>query len=377
MTILIHALGANMGGAMRHLTNFLPELGRQDSIRDYIVLVRESFPELVLPENIRLERIPDDKAAGWIGRIIYDCIALPRRLKLEKLSAIVSLTNFGPIWSSVPHIFFQRNPVYYCSYYLNNIRGREKIETLLRRRLAVESMKRADVVVTPSNAMAEMIKETCPEVKDRRFYTLYHGFSKETLSEPLADQYVRMLDVDGVKLLYPTHLAAHKGFEVLFDILVCLKKQGLKFTLFATISPDDWLEGFRRYEQRVNELGLSEQVIFMGRIPQQQMGALYKQCNLMVYPSLCESFGFSMIESMGYGLPIVAAGTAINREICGEGAYYYPPLDHIAGANAIKKAIDTDFSRQLANQGQKRAASFDWSWQRYVCEFIELIETVA
>ena len=32
---------------------------------------------------------------------------------------------------------------------------------------------------------------------------------------------------------------------------------------------------------------------------------------------LCESFGFSMIEALGERLPIVAAGTAVNREICG------------------------------------------------------------
>ena len=56
---LIHALGANMGGAMRHLTNFLPELGRQDATRESVVLAREPVPSLDVAANIRLERVPD------------------------------------------------------------------------------------------------------------------------------------------------------------------------------------------------------------------------------------------------------------------------------------------------------------------------------
>lgn len=38
MKILIHALGATMGGAMRHLSGFLPELGRQDQSNEYVVM---------------------------------------------------------------------------------------------------------------------------------------------------------------------------------------------------------------------------------------------------------------------------------------------------------------------------------------------------
>ena len=163
--VLIHALGTNMGGAMRHLTNFLPELSKRDANREYVVLVRESFPALDVAENIRLERVPDKACSSWVKRIASDVFALPRRLKREKFSAIVSLTNFGPIWSPVPHILFQRNPVYYCPYYLQRIGGRLKVETALRRRLTVVSMMRADLIVTPSQAMREMIQEVCPETR--------------------------------------------------------------------------------------------------------------------------------------------------------------------------------------------------------------------
>ena len=97
MKILIHALGANMGGAMRHLTSFLPELGVRDPNREYVVLVRESFPVLKVAENIRLIRVSDRASSGWMKRIVGDVFELPQKLKREKFSAIVSLTNFEPI----------------------------------------------------------------------------------------------------------------------------------------------------------------------------------------------------------------------------------------------------------------------------------------
>lgn len=363
---------------MRHLANFLPELGGRDVDREYVVLVRESFPALDVTGNIRLERVPDQVCASWVKRIASDVFELPRRLKREIFSAVVSLTNFGPIWSPVPHIFFQCNALFYRPYYLQRIGGRWEVEIALRRRLAMAAMRRADLIVTPSHAMGEMIREACPQTRDLRFHTLYHGFAKEVMAEPLDERFVRLLTTKkGAKLLYPTHPAPHKGFEVLFDILARLKVEGLEFCLFTTISVDDWPPGVSAYEHRVRELGLNDNVVFMGRVPQQQMGSMYEQCDLMVYPSLCESFGFSMIEAIGHGLPIVASDTAINREMCGEGALYYPPLDAAAGAWAIKEALLPGVRERLCEGGSRRLASFDWGWRRYAQEFVHMIGMVA
>jgi glycosyltransferase involved in cell wall biosynthesis len=378
MKILIHALGTNMGGAMRHLTNFLPELGKQDSNREYVVMVRESFPAIATADNIRFEHVPDAACASWLSRIGNDILVVPRRIKREKFSAIVSLLNFGPVWSPAPHIFFQRNSLYYCPYYLSSISGRLKWETTLRRKLAVASMMRADLIVTPSNAMASMIRDMCPETRYRRFHTLYHGFSRETLQDQLEDKFVRMLAAGrGVKILYPTLAGRHKGFEVLFEMLARIKREDMQFTFYSPISDQDhWQDGLERYQRQIDQLGLQDRVVFLGRVPYRQMGALYKQCDLMVYPSLCESFGFSMIEALGHGLPIVAAGTGINREICDEGALYYHPLDADEGARKVIMALQPEVRARLKEGGEERIRSFDWSWQRYTKELIRIMDMV-
>jgi glycosyltransferase involved in cell wall biosynthesis len=374
--ILIHALGADKGGGLRHLTNFLPELGRQDPETRYRVLIRESVPDLSLTGNVTMERVPDRHASRWAGRLAHDLVALPRRLAREHHDVIVSLTNTGPVWSPIRHVFFQRNAKYYSPYYLSGARGRGKTETLLRRRVAIECMKRADVVVTPSLTMTQMIRDACPQVSSRRFTTLYHGFAPGSLCDDEDPKWARLLDRPGVKLLYPTHAASYKGFDVLFKMVHCLIQTRYHFTLFATIDPSDWPCGVKEFERQIDSLGIHDHVVFTGRVPQGQMGHIYRKCDLMVYPSLCESFGFSMIEAMGFGLPIVAADTAINREMCGAAALYYPPLDAVAGAGAVQQALEPSVSARLTASARGRIASFDWGWPRYARQFTEMIREI-
>jgi glycosyltransferase involved in cell wall biosynthesis len=243
--------------------------------------------------------------------------------------------------------------------------------------LAIESMKRADLVVTPSDSMGQMIRQSCPKVENRRFKTLYHGFRRDSLHSHREPDPGLPTGPRGLMLLYPTHAAPHKGFDVLFRMLASLKSHRSDFTLFTTIANEDWPAGVRQFPQLMEALGIRDHVVITGRVPQQSIGTLYEQADLMVYPSLCESFGFSLLEAMGHCLPIVAAGTPVNMEICGDAALYYDPLDHEAGARAVEQAAEPERSAQLVANACRRMHSYDWGWSRYAREFSSIVQEVA
>jgi glycosyltransferase involved in cell wall biosynthesis len=379
MKVLIHALGATMGGGVRHLTNFLPELGDADRENEYVVLARSAMKNVPVASNVRLELVPDSVVGGRFKRVYSDTFEIPRKIKNEGFDAVVSLMNFGPIWSPVPHVLFQRNSIYYCPYYMRTAPRALKVEALARRRLASASMTRATVIVTPSNAMQAMIRDACPETRDCNFRTLYHGFDAEASSEALDARYAAMIDKSvGPRLFFPSHPAHHKGFDIIFRALAILRERGRgqDATLFTTIEHADWPPLLAEYERQLASLGIRDRVVFMGRVPQSQMPPLYQRSDLMVYPSLCESFGFSMVEAMGYGLPIVAAGTAANREMCGDGALYYEPLDPVSAADQIAHALTAPTREVLHAKGLGRIAGFDWSWKRYAREFVRIVNDV-
>lgn len=115
------------------------------------------------------------------------------------------------------------------------------------------------MVVTPSRAMAQMIHDTCARLDGQKFRVLYRGFERKALSDPpAADLSERLTAVSGVKLLYRTHPACHKGFEVLFDIIARLKREGVEATLVTTISRDGWPSGVEAYEPRIAELEIAD-----------------------------------------------------------------------------------------------------------------------
>lgn len=373
--VLIHALGADMGGGVRHLTNFLPQLGMHDKSREYVVLVRKSFPLIETMENIRLERIHDRKCSTWLNRIARDVFNLPARLRREKFSAVVSLTNFGPIWSPIPHIIFQRNPLYYCHYFLESVHGHLKLETLLRRRLAVESMKRADLIVTPSHTMTNMIREMCPAVRGRTFKTLYHGFDMGPSYTARETELPTEATHAYPLLFYPSHLGEYKGYRLLFDAIRILRDRFPAVKLVLTIGREDNRDLFDSYQRYLEKLGIQDCVLMIGRVAQNSIASLYKKSDLMIYPSMCESFGFSMLEALGTHVPIVAADTPLNREICQSAARYYSPLNPKDCAEAVASLIEDDTARdKLRSEGARRLSSYDWSWSRYASEFKSLVE---
>jgi glycosyltransferase involved in cell wall biosynthesis len=373
VNVLIHAVGVVMGGAKRHLGGFLPALDAIAGDHEFTVLVRNNFAHPETGPNVRVETVqPKWSNRAW-GRIWYDNFCLPRRLARQPWDAVVSMTNHGPILSPVPHIIFQRNPNYFNPGAISRgLRGNTAYAA--RRALAVLAMRRASAIVTPSDAMAAMIRARCPTLRRHRFKTLYHGFSFSDYSEPLDESLRLQIEaLEGTRLLFPCHLSPQKGFEVLIEAIQQLKCRRSDFTLIATCDPADWPAGYRNLKGRIARADLTRQIQLVGQIPQSQMGQLYRSCDAVVFPSLSESFGFPLLEAMAFERPVVAAGTETNLEICGTAALYYEPRDGSDAASSIEKILAPVTRERLRLSARERMRSYDWSWNRYAREFVELL----
>jgi len=60
-----------------------------------------------------------------------------------------------------------------------------------------------------------------------------------------------------------------------------------------------------RLEEDVKRLNLRNNVTFIPRLPQDNLFALYKSHDLLLFPSLHDSGGFVVLEALAYGLPVV------------------------------------------------------------------------
>ena len=362
MRIVLNAVAARMGGAATHLPNFLYTAGRRHPDDLLIACVNPQWRLPDLPPNVRLVRTGDLR--GQLAHAAWDQWGVARVAARERADVLISLLNFGPVRSPVPQMVFQRNPVYFCEYYLRMLGRVGTLEVAAKRALVHAVMRTSRAIVTPSAAMREMIRTFYPGLPLEKFRVIPHGFGRAQFETdaPLAAAIGDVLGASsGVRLLYVSHAASYKGIDVLLEASRLLAAEGVPATTWLTIAVEDWPAGVLEYQAFIARHALGDRVKLLGRVPHASVHHVYRAADVFVYPSLCESFGFPLVEAMASGLPIVAADRPLNREMCGEAAVYYPPRDAPALAGEIRRlAGDGARRRALAAAGRARAQQFSW-----------------
>ncbi len=121
------------------------------------------------------------------------------------------------------------------------------------------------------------------------------------------------------------------------------------------------------------EFGIADHVVFTGFCPDEDLPALYSAARLYACPSTYEGFGFTVLEAMACGVPVVCAPEASLPEVAGDAALYTDPRQPQKFADAMSRAFTDEALRQeLITRGYKNAARF--SWQRTAQQTLQLYQ---
>ncbi len=112
-----------------------------------------------------------------------------------------------------------------------------------------------------------------------------------------------------------------------------------------------------------DELGLAEVVTFLGKRAQETLPDYYVAADVVVMPSLYESFGMVALEAMACGTPVVASqvgGLAyLVRE--GETGYLVPDRDPVELADRLSRLLsNAQLRAQMGAQAVLHAQSYAW-----------------
>jgi len=109
-------------------------------------------------------------------------------------------------------------------------------------------------------------------------------------------------------------LARRMGIDLLLRAASVLASRGVRFVVaIGGVGPErDALEALQR------ELGLQQQVRFIGRVPDDELPELLRAADLVVVPSRSmEGFGLSTAEGLACGTPVLATDSGASPEILG------------------------------------------------------------
>jgi alpha-1,3-rhamnosyl/mannosyltransferase len=111
----------------------------------------------------------------------------------------------------------------------------------------------------------------------------------------------------------------------------------------------------------VLETGMHDWVDLRGWVTPEELDGLYSRAAAMAVPSLHDGFCLPALEAMLVGLPVLLSDIPVYREVGGDAALYFDPLD-LDSIAAVMRVVATNPGRmaRASQAGVDRAATFSW-----------------
>jgi glycosyltransferase involved in cell wall biosynthesis len=129
-----------------------------------------------------------------------------------------------------------------------------------------------------------------------------------------------------------------------------------------------------RYQQMVEKHGMSQQVTFVGFVPQEELPQLLTELDLFVLPSESESFGVSALEAQACGVPVIVNNVGGLPEVVKHGVtgMIMPNNEPEEIYNAMKTLLNDDHNRHQMEVNAVQFVRDNYQWDDCVQQMVDL-----
>ena len=185
-----------------------------------------------------------------------------------------------------------------------------------------------------------------------------------------AKQYIG-LKSENRMVLFVGRIEPLKGIDTLIQAMSCLDLQGMHRPVHLAIiggdvdvSPEEMSDEMARLQKMCDDLCMGGMVVFLGKRGQDTLPYYYSAAEVVVMPSLYESFGMVALEAMACGTPVIASevgglGYLVQNEITG---YTIPDSEPDALCDKLSWLLgNAELRNQMGNSAAEYAANYAWS----------------
>jgi glycosyltransferase involved in cell wall biosynthesis len=357
LKVVINAFSARLGGGQTYISNLLRHIPDGGDL-ELLVYAPDT---LRLPEHAEIKRCTTRwPTTNPVARAIWERFILPGVLRRESVDVL--FCPGGTINTKPPKgcktVTMFRNMIPFDPRVRKSLPlGMQRIRNWLLERIMLKSMALADLTIFISNHARGLIEA---RIRLKKAVTIPHGINRafrvhgQQLERPKVAPpgpyllYVSRFDV------YKHHYEVVSAYAKLPDML----RQRFKLLLAGECDMPE----ARRVQGLVSQLGLDNQVRFLGPIPYGDLPALYCHAHLVLFASSCENCPNILLEALAAGRPVLSSNVMPMPEFCGDAVAYFSPFDSEGIKAAIVKVLeDEQYAEVLATAAVKRSQQYDWS----------------
>ncbi|NNE56382.1 MAG: glycosyltransferase family 4 protein [Flavobacteriales bacterium] len=230
-------------------------------------------------------------------------------------------------------------------------------------------------VIANSEETKQLILSTLGKViSPERIHVVYNGINFDDFDNQADIGEVFPDPGDKIVIGNAARLTPQKNFKDLILVAQELKNRGRNFEVWIA-GEGAQLEQIRHWIKKYN---VEDNVVMLGFIS--NVKAFMERIDILVFPSLWEGFGFTLVEAMACGKPIVAYNISSNPEIVvhGQTGVLIQPGDIASFTDAVDEFVSSPEQCQLfGEKGREHARSqFNLStsvdrFELYVCGPLE------
>ena len=226
-----------------------------------------------------------------------------------------------------------------------------------------KTIERADKVIVPNE---EVKKEFSNYVNPSKIEIINFAVDLS-----IYRKYQYEADENNYDIIYAGAARERKGVKYLLEAIPRIKKDCPAVMLHLRT------QGYRieEYKKIINALGISENVVFHGRLEKNEYLKLLSKSRLLCLPTFSEGYGWTILDAMCLGVPVVTTPECRCPELFEDGAIGLreKPGDSNLLAEAILKLFDDfELCKKFSENGMRKREKFDYA--KVIPKYVELYE---
>ena len=345
--------GSISGGYLKYLNNILPRMTDNHQIESVFCALPTGI-QLNVGDNIHLFRckpykpfnlLKDKKLFNAINQYEPDIIFCPleRPYKHKNIPVVNMLQNMEP--------FVERSS-------LNTLKINLKLE--VQKLIGQKALKDSNGIICISKFVKDFLTEDL-YIPRENVSLIYHGIGLYNAKPKEIEQLPKGFNSNFI--FTAGSIRPARGLEDLINAMGILRKNGIKKKLIiaGSISSDALLY-FQYLKKLIIEKKLSDSILFVKELNQENMKWCYINADIFVMTSRVESFGIIAVEAMLNECVIISSFSQCLPEVFGNVATYYKQGNYHELSEKIlfNLNLNNDDRLSIKMKAKERSKLFSW-----------------